>query len=129
MTATAPETEPLPAPPARRRCPNCPAEFDAGGRGLGKLFCSTSCQQQWNARNKARGAVMAPMILAYAATGSARPGTPEAEIRRIAQSEMMTMARTFLAEDREAGRMGLLGWANEILIERQSRYMDRRLKA
>lgn len=125
------ENEPLPASPAARPCPNCGRDVPRGGRGLGRTFCQPKCQAKWNARNKARGSVLAPMILAFRAAypgGSRKPDERTREIVKIAKREFEAMVRTFLQEDRDAGRPTLIEWAHDILVERGSRYMDRRRK-
>lgn len=96
-------------------CPNCGDPVLPGGRGLGRTFCKTACRDGWNARQKARGAVLAPYLMAWMSTRHAKPGTVEAQVCRDARAEVTAIARTFLLEDREAGRPPAENYAMTLL--------------
>lgn len=85
-------------------CPGCGAEFEKGGRGLGKTFCADTCRRAFHAAAKSEGGPLAPMIKAWHATRHAKPGSREAEICRYARGQITEMARMFIEADGEIGR-------------------------
>jgi hypothetical protein len=84
-------------------CP-CGTAVKSGGRGLGKVFCSTKCRQQYNNRLKIIGAPMAILIMAWEETRHAKPGTQDAEICRFARSQMTMIAHEANEGLRENGQ-------------------------
>lgn len=89
---------------ALNTCPGCGDHFPAGGRGLGKTFCTDACRRAFHAACKTEGGPLAPLVKAWHATRHAKPGTREAEICRFARGQITEMARMFLDADEEAGR-------------------------
>lgn len=87
-----------------RFCPGCGANFPAGGRGMGKSFCTDECRKAFHAIHRAHGFPLAPLVKAWHATRHAKPGTREAEICTFARNQLTQIARTFLEEDTEGGR-------------------------
>lgn len=96
--ANTPETTPT------KSCPGCGANFPAGGRGLGKAFCSDKCRTSFHARAKAEGGPMVALVKAWTMTRHAKPGTREAEICRYARSELTAIASHFNERDEAEGR-------------------------
>jgi hypothetical protein len=88
--------------PAVRVCPNCAASFAAGGRGLGKTFCSKDCRVAFNNRAKAEGAVMSALVKCWLANRHAKPGTREAELCRRARAELTEIGRMFHGRGRRS---------------------------
>lgn len=86
------------------KCPGCGEPFQAGGRGLGKRFCSDKCRKCFLNAQVSNGAPLAPFILAWHATRHAKPGTAEAEVCTFARGQITEMARIFLEREEEAGR-------------------------
>lgn len=89
---------------ASRTCPGCGGSFPAGGRGMGKSFCSDKCRLAFHASHRSEGFPLAPLIKAHHATRHAKPGTREAAICTFARRQIAEIARTFLDQDEEAGR-------------------------
>lgn len=87
-----------------RTCPGCGASFAAGGRGMGKKFCSDPCRKLFHRAHLGDGVTLSPLVKAWHATRHAKPGTREAEICRFARGQITEIARTLLDEDEEAGR-------------------------
>lgn len=108
-------------------CPECGLQVEPGGRGLGRIFCSKAHRLTFNARTKARGAVLAPYEQAAAQTRHAKPGTLEAEVSRFARSEITSISSIFNDEDEAAGRPPAWRYV-ESLMRSGTRYMDRRMK-
>lgn len=106
-------------------CPNCGNEVQPGGRGLGRIFCSKACRLAFNARTKARGAVLAPFIQAQTQTRHAKPGTIEADICAYARAEITQIGAIFNEEDVEAGRPPASAYVLA-LMKSGTRYIDRR---
>ena len=115
-----------PAAAVTRQCPNCAVTFPAGGRGMGKVFCSKECRVAFNNRAKAEGAVMCALVKAWTLNRHAKPGTREAEICRKARSELTEIARMFVDADKEAGRPPVTDYV-EVLL-RDTLYVDRSRK-
>lgn len=86
------------------KCPGCGTDFAAGGRGLGKTFCSHDCRRAFHTIAKREGGPLAPLVKAWHATRHAKAGTREAEICRFARGQITEMARMFIDDDEEAGR-------------------------
>lgn len=107
-----------------RTCPGCGGCFPAGGRGLGKSFCTDTCRKAFHAIHRAEGFPLAPMVKAWHATRHAKPGTREAEICKFARNQLTQMARTFLDEDEESGR-DVVAYVGG-LMESGSLWCDRR---
>lgn len=125
---TALNAVPLPVDaPAPRQCPNCAVTFPAGGRGLGKTFCSKDCRVAFNNRAKAEGAVMVALVKCWTLNRHAKPGTREAELCRQARTELTEIARLFLENDAAAGRPPVTDYVETLL--RDTLYMDRTRKA
>lgn len=109
-----------------RKCPGCCADFEAGGRGLGKTFHSDDCRKGFHAVHRKEGFPLAPMVKAWHATRHAKPGTREAAICTFARGQITEMARMFLDEDEENNRdvvayVGALMDSGELYIDRASR--------
>lgn len=85
-------------------CPGCGSEFPAGGRGMGKSFCSDPCRKAFHAVHRAEGFPLAPLVKAWHATRHAKAGSREAEICRFARGQITEIARVFLESDAVAGR-------------------------
>lgn len=115
MTTTETVLDAPEAAPAALICPNCGASFAPGGRGMGKVFCSTACREAQNARNKARGAVLAPLVLAWLETRHAERGSEAALICSDARRELTEIGRVFLKEDKAAGRPAAASYAAVIM--------------
>ena len=109
-----------------RVCPECGGQFPAGGRGLGKVFCSKDHRLAFNARAKAEGAVMAALVKCWVQNRHAKPGSREADLCRRARGELTEMARMFLDADAEAGRPPIAGYVEALL--RDTLYVDRSRK-
>lgn len=107
-----------------RTCPGCGGCFPAGGRGMGKSFCSDKCRLAFHAIHRSEGFPLAPMVKAWHATRHAKPGTREAEICKFARNQLTQMARTFLDEDEESGR-DVVAYVGG-LMESGSLWCDRR---
>lgn len=86
------------------KCPGCGDPFQAGGRGLGKRFCSDKCRKCFLNAQATYGGPLAPMVLAWHATRHAKPDTLEAEVCTFARGQITEMARIFLDREEEAGR-------------------------
>lgn len=84
-------------------CPGCGNTVQSGGRGLGKVYCSTKCRQAYNNRLKVIGAPMAILIMAWEETRHAKPGSQEAEMCRFARSQMTMIAKVANEGFRNAG--------------------------
>lgn len=109
-----------------RKCPGCSNKFEAGGRGLGKKFCTDKCRKDFHMIHNGQGAAMAHLVKAWHATRHAKPGTREAAICRFARSELTSIASMHLDDDREAGRdvvayVGTLMDSGELYIDRMTR--------
>ena len=87
-----------------RTCPGCGGTFPAGGRGMGKSFCSDGCRTSFHSVHRSEGFPLAPLIKAHHATRHAKPGTREAAICTFARRQIAEIARTFLDQDEEVGR-------------------------
>ncbi len=106
-------------------CPNCGNEVEPGGRGLGRIFCQAKCRLEFNARMKARGAVLAPYIQAQTQTRHAKAGSTAAAVCAYARSEITQIGAIFNDEDREAGRPPASAYV-EAMMRSGTRYIDRR---
>jgi hypothetical protein len=113
--------------PQLRVCPNCGADFPAGGRGLGKRFCSSTCRTSYANRQKAEGAVMASLVKCWLANRHAKPGSREAELCRRARAELTEIGRMFIEADMEAGRPPVVDYV-EALFSDGTFYVDRTRK-
>jgi hypothetical protein len=113
--------------PCVKVCPNCGSEFPAGGRGLGKRFCSSSCRTSFANRQKAEGAVMASLVKCWLANRHAKPDTREAELCRKARAELTEVGRMFIEADEEAGRPPVADYI-EALFSDGTLYVDRTRK-
>ena len=87
-----------------KKCPNCGNGFPAGGRGMGKTFCSAECRKAYHRLAIIEGPPLAPLVKAWNATRHAKPGTREAAICTFARSQLTEIARIFLDRDEEEGR-------------------------
>lgn len=85
-------------------CPGCGDPFPAGGRGLGKTFCTDKCRKAFHRLAISEGAPLAPLVKAWHATRHAKPGTREADICRYARGEITSIASLFLDWDADEGR-------------------------
>lgn len=115
------------AQPQQRVCPNCSATFAAGGRGLGKTFCSKDCRVDFNNRAKAEGAVVIALAKCWTQNRHAKPGTREAELCRQSRSELTEILRMMLDADEEAGRPPVADYV-ETLFNSGTLYVDRTRK-
>ncbi len=111
------------SPAAVKVCPNCGNSFSAGGRGMGKRFCDSSCRTAFNNRAKAEGAVMAALVKCWVQNRHAKPGTREAELCRQSRSELTEMTRMFLDADKDAGRPPVADYVEQLLED--TLYVDR----
>lgn len=109
--------------PAVRVCPNCGTNFPAGGRGLGKTFCSKPCRVTFANRQKAEGAVMASLVKCWLGNRHAKPGTREAELCRRARAELTEIGRMFIDADADAGRPPVADYVESLLAD--TLYIDR----
>lgn len=115
-----------PAAQQSRVCPNCGVAFPAGGRGLGKTFCSKDCRVEFGNRSAAEGKVMAALVKCWLGNRHAKPGSREAELCRRARAELTEIGRTFIEADEEAGRPPICDYVETLL--RDTIYMDRTRK-
>lgn len=111
----------------QRVCPNCGGQFAAGGRGLGKTFCSKDCRVDFNNRAKAEGAVVIALAKCWTQNRHAKPGTREAELCRTARSELTEILRMMLDADADAGRPPVADYV-ETLFASGTLYCDRTRK-
>lgn len=123
MTTQPPKNAPADA--TFKICPNCGDEFPAGGRGLGKVFCSAPCRSAFNQRMKAEGAVMAAIVKAWHLGRHAKPDTVEAEVCSYARTQLAEIARVMNDADRDAGRPSAILYVQS-LMESGTLYVDRR---
>lgn len=86
------------------KCPACGDRFEAGGRGMGKTFCSDKCRRAFQNLHISQGAPLAPLVKAWHATRHAKPGTREADICTFARGQITEISRLFLDRDAEANR-------------------------
>jgi endogenous inhibitor of DNA gyrase (YacG/DUF329 family) len=125
MTYQEPVSAPL-APVPARLCPNCGDPVPAGGRGLGRTFCSKDCRVAFNNRAKAEGAVVIALAKCWTANRHAKPGTREADLCRRARSELTEILRMMVDADEEAGRPPVADYVETLL--RDTLYCDRTRK-
>lgn len=111
----------------QRSCPNCGGKFAAGGRGLGKTFCSKDCRVAFNNRAKAEGAVVIALAKCWTENRHAKPGTREAELCRQSRSELTEILRLMLDADADAGRPPVADYV-ETLFNSGTLYCDRTRK-
>lgn len=111
----------------QRSCPNCGGHFAAGGRGLGKTFCSSDCRMAFNNRAKAEGSVIIALAKCWTQNRHAKPGTREAELCRQSRSELTEILRMMLDADEEAGRPPVADYV-ETLFASGTLYVDRTRK-
>jgi len=114
------------APAGQCTCPGCGDPFAAGGRGLGKKFCSDQCRKAFHRLAMLEGPPLAPLVKAWHATRHAKPGTREAEICTFARGQITEIARVFLDGDDDAGRdtvayVGNLMDSGTLFIDRTKR--------
>lgn len=109
-----------------RVCPECGTSFAAGGRGLGKTFCSKAHRLAFNNRAKAEGAVIIALAKAWTLNRHAPSGTREAEICRSARSELTEILRMMLDADAAAGRPPITDYVEGLM--RDTFYCDRTRK-
>jgi endogenous inhibitor of DNA gyrase (YacG/DUF329 family) len=124
MTVPAPDA--APAAEEMRVCPNCAARFAAGGRGLGKTFCSKTCRVAFGNRAAAEGKVMAALVKCWLANRHAKPDSREADLCRRARAELTEIGRAFIEADEDAGRPPVADYVETLL--RDTLYMDRTRK-
>lgn len=111
-------------PLAVKLCPACGADFEPGGRGLGKQFCTDGCRRSFHGRMKAEGGPLAALVKAWAATRHAKAGTREAEICRFARREMTAIAQHLNDRDTASGRASALRYV-ETLMDGGTLWADR----
>lgn len=87
-----------------KRCPSCGSPVPAGGRGLGRVFCSPKCRVALHAVHRIQGFQLAALVKAVRATCGAKAGTREAAIGRFAKDQIRQLATAYLDADRQAGR-------------------------
>jgi hypothetical protein len=109
--------------PETRVCPGCGVQFEAGGRGLGKTFHLDECRKAFHRTQIGRVAIL-PLVMAWAATRHAKPGTREEAICTYARREMTEMSRLFIEQDDEAGRDAVAYVGS--LMDSGTIYADRR---
>ncbi len=105
-------------------CPNCGDVVAPGGRGRGKVFCRPKCRELFSNRAKTDGAPLYAFVMAWMETKHAKPGTREAEIRKVASREVGAMCKHFRERDAEEGRPPMSDYV-ETLTRDGGRYMDR----
>jgi hypothetical protein len=113
--ATTTETTTSAAQDCCKVCPGCGSSFAAGGRGLGKGFCTDACRTGFHARMKQEGGPMVALVKAWNATRHAKPGTREAEICRFARSELTAIASHFNDRDEENGRPSAVDYVASLM--------------
>lgn len=96
-------------------CPNCNATVPAGGRGLGRTFCTATCRTAFNNRMKGEGAPLAALVKAWTMTRHAVPGSREAEVCRYARSQITAIARALNVADRENGRGDAVAYVETLM--------------
>lgn len=126
MTTTLETVSAAPAPVPARLCPNCGHDVPAGGRGLGRTFCSKDCRVAFNNRAKAEGAVIIALAKCWTANRHAKPDTREADLCRRARSELTEILRMMCDADAEAGRPPVADYVETLL--RDTMYCDRTRK-
>lgn len=107
-----------------KSCPGCGGSFEAGGRGLGKTFCSTACRRSFQNRMLAEGAPIVALVKAWTMTRHAKPGSREAEICTFARSQITQIASAFNERDEEAGRPSAVDYV-ETLMNSGTLWVDR----
>jgi endogenous inhibitor of DNA gyrase (YacG/DUF329 family) len=127
MTDTLNPVAAAPAPVPARLCPNCGDPVPAGGRGLGRTFCSKDCRVAFNNRAKAEGAVIVALAKCWTDNRHAKPGSREAELCRWARSELTETLRMMLDADKDAGRPPVADYV-ETLRDSGTLYCDRTRK-
>ena len=127
MTDTVNTTIEAPAPVSAKLCPNCGGTVPAGGRGLGRTFCSSTCRTSFNNRAKAEGAVVIALAKCWTQNRHAKPGTREAELCRQSRSELTEILRCMLDADADAGRPPVADYV-ESLFASGTLYCDRTRK-
>lgn len=105
-------------------CPGCGSAVTPSSVGREKRFCTDPCRRLFLNRSKASGAVLGPLVQAFAATRHAKPGTIEADIRRFAMAEMMHVAGATTEADARTGR-DCVAYVKQ-LMDSGTRWMDRR---
>ena len=108
------------------KCPGCGDPFKAGGRGLGKKFCTDKCRKAFHNLSIAEGQPLAPLVKAWHATRHAEADTREAEICRFARGQITEIARMFLDRDEDEGRDTVAYVGN--LMDSGTLYIDRTRK-
>jgi endogenous inhibitor of DNA gyrase (YacG/DUF329 family) len=132
MTTTTTVSAPTAAPaastvaPRLKVCPNCGGTVEAGGRGMGRTFCTKDCRVAFNNRMKAEGAVMAALVKGWVLNRHAKPETMEAEVCAMARRELTQIARHFIDADKAAGRPPVTDFVAQLLQDTQ--YADRARK-
>lgn len=106
-------------------CPGCGKAVEQGGRGLGRVFCSTPCRLAFNNRMKTEGAPIAALVKAWTMTRHAKPGSEEAEVCRFARNQLTEIARLHNEADDEAGRPSAVDYVRS-LMQSGTIYADRR---
>lgn len=108
----------------KRACPGCGGHVEEGGRGTGRVFCTSTCRTGFQNRMKAEGGVLAALIKAQTLTRHAKPGTREAEICSFARSQITQIAAYFNDRDEEEGRPSAVDYVGT-LMDSGFIYMDR----
>jgi len=105
-------------------CPNCGDTVEQGGRGRGRVFCRTKCRELFANRAKAEGAPLLAYVLCAIETRHAKAETREADLCRVARSEMTSIARGILSRRKADGMPPAADYV-ETLLATGDRYMDR----
>lgn len=106
-------------------CPGCGRAVEQGGRGLGRVFCSTPCRLAFNNRMKTEGSPIAALVKAWTLTRHAKPGTEEAEVCRFARNQLTQIAGMHNEADQEAGRPSAIEYVKTLMAS-GTIYADRR---
>lgn len=107
-----------------KKCPGCGVEFPAGGRGLGRVFCTNECRTGFQNRMKAEGGPLAALVKAWNLTRHAKPDTREAEICRYARSQISQISAHFSDRDADMERPSAVDYVGT-LMDSGFNYFDR----
>lgn len=100
---------------ANKACFNCGSEFEAGGRGTGKKFCSSKCSSTFHRRMQSEGGPLVAMVKAWNATRHAPAGSREAEICKFAGSQITQIATAYNDRDAEEGRPSAVDYVASVM--------------
>ncbi len=106
--------------PVERSCAECGASFSNARKAA---FCSPAHHRQFNNRRAARGAVVLPFLMAWIeGKGGGHSGVNPVSAK--AMRELTQIVRTWIDEDRNAGRPSLIPYVDALMQD--TLYIDRR---